>query len=349
MQSQQCLSQEESLRSLSPLVRTSAFARMEVKVQGIGFILGEREARGILAKHPEYQERLVRYIVGDDINNHPDQLSDRWVINFWDMNKEQCVAYPELWSILVERVKPYRDKLTKQVHEPCFWKFWDRREEFFDRVRAKGTVLVCSKLSKYLNLTFANPSNIYSEKVKVFDFSSYTAFAVLQSSFHAIWALTWGSTTGETPAYVGSTCFDTFPFPNCLVAQGGRLLSDVETPHLRKIGKRLFDHRSKAIKSRNVGLTAIYNLFHDPLVADEDIALIRDLHVELDAAIADAYQWSDLDLSRSFVERSRASEGDKWRFQVSEHAWREMIDRLIALNSDRSTAGSGLLFAGAGR
>ena len=332
-----------------PLSSNVGFCSDGVKVQGIGFVLNEKDALSILAKHPEYQGRLARYIVGDDINNHPDQLSDRWVINFWDMNEEDCVAYPELWSILVERVKPYRDQLTKQVHESCFWKFWDRREEFFDRVRAKGTVLVCSKLSKYLNLTFADPSNIYSEKVKVFDFSSYTAFAVLQSSFHEIWALTWGSTTGETPAYVGSTCFDTFPFPNCLVAQGGKLLSDVETPHLREIGKRLFDHRSRAIKSRNVGLTAIYNLFHDPSVEDEDIALMRELHVELDAAIADAYQWSGLGLSRSFVERPRVSEGDKWRFQVSEHAWREIVDHLIALNSDRSARGNGLLFAGVGR
>ena len=332
-----------------PLSSNVGFCSDGVKVQGIGFVLGQSDALAILATHPEYQAQLVRYIVGDDINNHPDQLSDRWVINFWDMTEEECMDYPELWSILVEKVKPYRDKLTKQVHEPCFWKFWDRREDFFDRVRAKGTILVCSKLSKYLNLTFANPSNIYSEKVKVFDFSSFTAFAALQSSFHMIWALTWGSTTGETPAYVGSTCFDTFPFPNCLVAQRGKLLSDVETPQLQEIGKRLFDHRSKAIKSRRVGLTEVYNLFHDPSVQDEDIALLRELHFELDTAISDAYQWADLDLSRSFVERSRASEGDKWRFQVSEHTWRDIVDRLIALNRDRSAPANGMLLAGAGR
>lgn len=328
-----------------PLASNAGFCSDGVKVQGIGFVLDESEALEILRHHPDYDNRLVRYVVGDDINNHPDQLGDRWVINFWDMNEHAAKKYPELWSILVERVKPYRDTLTKQVHEPCFWKFWDRREDFFDRVRAKGKVLVCSKLSKYLNLTFGDPNVIYSEKVKVFDFSSFTAFAVLQSSLHSVWALTWGSTTGETPAYVGSTCFDTFAFPENAIGKTGKLLSDFQIPSLEIAGKALFQHRANAMQTRRIGLTAIYNLFHNPAIRDEDVEKMRQLHRELDVSVADAYGWRDLELSRSFVERPRAPENDRWRFQVSERTGELLVKRLIDLNNHRSTPSKSDLLA----
>lgn len=320
-----------------------------VKVQGIGFVISRDEAQSILNSHPEYQGVLSRYIVGDDINNHCEQLSDRWVINFWDMPHEECERYPLVWDILVDLVKPYREGLTKQVHESCFWKFWDRREKFFNRVRKKGTVLVCSKLSKYICVTFGEPRHIYSEKVKVFDFSSFSSFAVLQSSFHALWSSTWGSSTGETPAYVGSKCFDTFPFPEFMITNSGKLISDAENSNLQSIGERLFNHRAGVMKSRAIGLTSIYNLLHDPKVKDQEILALRQLHNELDASVAAAYGWADLDLSNVFVEQDSRTTKDNWRFQISEVVRAEILARLLDLNCQRSESCDDLLMAGGGR
>ncbi len=302
-----------------------------VKVQGIGFVLPEEEARTLLSQNPEYETCLTRYIVGDDINNHPRHLSDRWVINFWDMSEQESRRFAKLWDILEQRVRPYRDSLTKQVHEACFWKFWDRREEFFNRVRKKKRVLVCSKLSKHFNVVFGDPRYIYSEKAKVFDFETLSAFAVLQSVVHASWARAWGSSTGETPAYVGSSCFDTFPFPASMQAADGNSLVAVELDELQDIGARLDHQRSRLLVTEGIGLTECYNAFHERSCRDEKVVALRELHSELDAAVVTAYGWNDLQLDHDFRPAVYAGV-ECCRFTISDELAREIITRLIKLN-----------------
>lgn len=317
----------DELRQPALLKSNEGFCSDGVKVQGIGFVLSEHEASDILASNPDCREVLTRYIVGDDINNHLQQLSDRWVINFWNRPQLECEKYPVLWNILVERVKPYRDGLTKQVHESCFWKFWDRREEFFNKVRAKERVLVSSKLSKHLCLSFGDPHYIYSEKVKVFDFSTYSAFGLLQSSLHGIWARTWGSSTGETPAYVGSTCFDTFPFPSFMRAETGELIPDAEVESLSSISMQLFEHRAFVMASRAIGLTDAYNLFHDPVVESEDVLLMRRLHRDLDEAVISLYEWEDVTQDHAF---HPTKDGIRYTYSPATRAL--ILDHMIGLN-----------------
>lgn len=314
-----------------PLQANSNLCSDGVKVQGIGFVLNEAEALALLQQDAGNAQCLTRYIVGDDINNHPKHLSDRWVINFWNMSEQDSRRYTPLWDILEERVKPYRDSLTKQIHESCFWKFWDRREEFFDKVRGKRKVLVCSKLSKYFNVAFGDPSYIYSEKAKVFDFDTFSSFAVLQSVVHVSWARTWGSSTGETPAYVGSSCFDTFPFPLSMQKADRTSLELIELDGLKDIGARLEAHRSQVLIARSIGLTDCYNLVHDASCAEEQIVALRALHVELDEQVLATYGWGDIRLDHEF--RTAVCAGEECqRFSVSEEVEREIVIRLIELN-----------------
>ncbi|HPT47684.1 MAG TPA: TetR family transcriptional regulator, partial [Candidatus Rifleibacterium sp.] len=301
------------------LFRNKGLCSDGVKVQGIGFVIDEIEAKMIIERDSRNKDVITRYIVGNDINTNPDYLSDRFVINFWDHDQEYCAAYSIPWAILTERVKPYRDGLTRQVHETCFWKFWDRREEFFNRVKKKTRVLVSSKLSKYFCVVFGNPEFIYSEKVKVFDFSEYDDFCVLQSSFHIIWALHLGSSTGETPAYVGSLCFDTFPFP-----------SSYKSEQLKINGKKYYQLRDDIIRENQEGLTKTYNRFHNAEELAENIQYLRLLQIELDKAVASSYGWSDIDLGHGFHETKQGT-----RFTISEEARREVLRRLLKLNHER--------------
>jgi hypothetical protein len=78
------------------------------------------------------------------------------------------------------------------------------------------------------------------------------------------------------------------------------------------------------------GLTKTYNRFHDPYAAAEDIEHLRELHVEMDQAVADAYGWDDLDLGHGFHETKQGV-----RFTISEEARREVLDRLLLLNHER--------------
>jgi len=311
------------------LVSNAGFCSDGVKVQGIGFVLDEAEATSVLAKEPKSSAVITKYIVGDDINKCPRQTGSRWVINFWTRDEAEARRFKTPWAIVEERVKPYRDTLTRQVHEACFWKFWDRREAFHDRVRQHGTALVTSKLSKHFCITFGDPTNIYSEKVKLFDFNTHSAFAVLQSAVHTEWALVWGSSTGETPAYVGTTCFDTFPFPSCLLV-ANTLAHDTTDAQLEKVGRKYFEHRSAMCRERQLGFTSVYNLVHLRSEQDGDVVRFRTLIAELDRTVLSAYGWQDIELNHEFVSTKRGE-----RYGVATAARTELLKRLSALNRQR--------------
>ncbi len=317
-------------REAYPLLANKGFCSDGVKVQGIGFVLSTDEAQGLFNQNAKYREVVTRYVVGDDINSDPQSTGNRWVVNFWDRTESVARTYEDPWHIVVERVKPYRDTLTKQVHESCFWKFWDRREGFFNRVRSRPRFLVASKLSKYFAVVFGNPDYVYSEKAKVFDFSSYSAFAVLQSSFHTSWALAQGSTTGETPAYVGSKCFDTFAFPTIFYDRANNsVIPDAVSAVSEDIGKKYYDARSRLLQQTRAGLTQLYNVVHSSSDSSADIAELRRLQVEMDHAVATAYGWTDLDLGHGFHATKQGI-----RYTISEDARRKVLGRLLALNHE---------------
>jgi hypothetical protein len=86
--------------------------------------------------------------------------------------------------------------------------------------------------------------------------------------------------------------------------------------------------------ARQEGLTKTYNRFHDPDESAEEIATLRRLHTEMDAAVAAAYGWGDdLDLGRDFHDTKQGI-----RYTICEEARREVLDRLLALNHERHAA-----------
>jgi hypothetical protein len=82
--------------------------------------------------------------------------------------------------------------------------------------------------------------------------------------------------------------------------------------------------------SRQEGLTKTYNRFHDPDEAAADIMRLRELHVEMDQAVAAAYGWDDLDLGHGFHPTKQGL-----RFTISEQARRQVLGHLLSLNHQR--------------
>ena len=81
---------------------------------------------------------------------------------------------------------------------------------------------------------------------------------------------------------------------------------------------------------RREGLTTTYNRVHNSKEEAADIAELRRLHVELDFAVAAAYDWQDLQLDHDFWETRQGM-----RFTVSPDARVELLDRLLELNHAR--------------
>ena len=84
------------------------------------------------------------------------------------------------------------------------------------------------------------------------------------------------------------------------------------------------------MQTRQEGLTKTYNRFHDPKETAADIQKLRELHVEMDEAVAAAYGWEDLKLQHGFHDTKQGL-----RYTISEAARREVLDRLLRLNHER--------------
>jgi hypothetical protein len=111
--------------------------------------------------------------------------------------------------------------------------------------------------------------------------------------------------------------FETFPLP------------EPATP-IEAAGVKWYSCRQSLLAAANEGLTQTYNRFHDPAEQLIGLSRLRDLHVELDYAVAGAYDWSDIDLGHGFHETQQGV-----RFTISPPARQEILDRLLALNHQR--------------
>src|SRR5260370_32941520 len=78
------------------------------------------------------------------------------------------------------------------------------------------------------------------------------------------------------------------------------------------------------------GLTETHNRFHQPDELAEDILMLRELHKEMDEAVARAYGWDGLELGHGFHETKQGL-----RYTISEEARREVLGRLLRLNHER--------------
>ena len=121
------------------------------------------------------------------------------------------------------------------------------------------------------------------------------------------------------PRYTPSDVFDTFPRPQ-------------PNDHLEQIGRTLDQERREIMLRRDLGLTKLYNLVNDPdILGDKDIDRIRDIHVELDRAVLDAYGWPDIDPAHGFHTYRQMQ-----RWTVSPSARVEILDRLLEENHRRA-------------
>ena len=123
--------------------------------------------------------------------------------------------------------------------------------------------------------------------------------------------------------YSPGNAYETFPFP-----------ANRSSP-FKELGDQLDVLRRQIMTSRNIGLTALYNLFHDPTKNDSELEEMRKLQREIDEAVRDAYGWSDIDLGHGFHEVGYLPANDNVRYTISEPARIEILKRLSALNRQR--------------
>lgn len=297
---------------------------------GDGFFVNENEVEMILRQDQIYKDVIFPYLIGKELNESPGLTPQRWVIYFADWKLSDCEKYPLCLEIVKNRVKPERDKIQPtnnmaRQRKELWWKFTGPTIDLYTTVANKEKILVCSGVSKYHAFAFVPSNYIYSNALNVFAFDEYCFFSVLQSILHELWNYQFGSNLEDRPRYNISDCFETFPFPTF----DPSALSN-QFPNLNTIGETYYTHRQAVIRDRQEGLTKTYNRFHAPNETASDIQKLRELHIEMDLAVAAAYGWQDLDLGHDFHVTKQGE-----RFTISETARREVLDRLLELNHQR--------------
>jgi len=284
-------------------------------VLGMGFVLTPEEAQALIERDPRNRDVLFPYLNGEDLNSRPDGSPSRWVINFHDWPLEQVETYPDCMRIVREKVKPERDKVTfSKSARDKWWQFERGRPELYTAIMGMERVLVRSQVANLHSMAWVPIGSVYDQRLVVF---ARCNFAIMQSALHESWARQFSSTMRTDMSYTPTNCFETFPFPE-------------STNSLDTIGERYYTHRQSIMLSRQEGLTKTYNRFHNPDETDDDIVCLRELHVEMDRAVAAAYGWDDLDLGHGFHQTKQGL-----RYTISEAARREVLGRLLALNHER--------------
>jgi hypothetical protein len=307
------------------LIANSKKSFMGSVVLGIGFILTIKEAQLLLDRNPSNYDVLFPYLNGDDLNSRADQSPSRWVINFRDWPLEQAEMYPDCLNIVRERVKPERDKLglkndsSAKTYARLWWQHARKAQDLYAQIAGSEKTLVIAQTSFTKYPARVPSKTVFDQKVIAFATSDSSWFALLCSNLHYWWTLTYASTmgVGGAPVYTPTDSFETFPFPTSMKS-------------LEIIGNSYDFFRQSIMLARQEGLTKTYNRFHNPQETSDDIVHLRELHVDMDEAVAAAYGWSDLDLGHGFHTTKQGV-----RYTISEPARREVLDRLLALNHQR--------------
>jgi hypothetical protein len=312
-----------------PLAANADLVIEGVKVVGDGFILTTEEAQSLIGRTPKNVEVVRPFLMGRDINSRPDHSPSRFVINFqmWPLRSDSpdtqsADKYPQCLALLEEKVKPERmqyppDSSWNRGLRDRWWQFGLPRPALMNGIRTFERVLARSRVSNIHALVFVPTDVVFSDATNVFFFDDWHSFGVLQSCFHIVWLEEYASTMKTDIRYTPASCFDTFVRPDI-------------TSETLKYAEKYYSHRDLCLAGRGIGLTVMYGLAFDPKENTTDIQKLRDLHVEMDNAVAAAYGWTDLELGHGFHETKQGI-----RFTISEPARREVLQRLLKLNHER--------------
>ena len=326
------------------------------KIYGQGFLFADDDPRSsplrtraeILRQHPEWSERILPYLGGEEITTDPVQRPSRFAINLSDLATEtELAAYPEIRDIVREKVKPERDVLGSNPNniplKRRWWAYQAHRPELYRLLDERQRTLCIARVGQHIAFAFAPTSIIFSEQVVVLVMDTDSGFACLQSRLHENWVRFFGSSLEDRQRYTPSDCFETFPFP-----------PDWETNEALEVaGLEYYEYRAALMVRNDEGLTKTYNRFHDPEERSPDIHQLRTLHAAMDRAVLAAYGWPDIPTACEFLldyeededpEDAPEASGKKkgkpkkkpYRYRWPDEVRDEVLARLLALNAERA-------------
>lgn len=335
--------------SPKPLKANAGTAFQGSNVLGMGFVLTSDEANRMLDADSKNAEIVFPYLNGKDVNSDPEQRPSRWVVNFWDWPLDRAREYKLPFERVLTAVKPERDLLggnaSAEGRRRKWWLFGrdartlyhavGRGHQFEQHPASYDTttkpmkeVLVSALVGKHFHPSVVPNDVVFDQKCIVFGRNHANALAALfNSSPVQGWVWKQSARLKLDLSFSPSDAVETFPF-----------LAPEVLASFDKHGREYLQARRQVLTDAAgpIGLTKLYNRFHDEEDVDPRIERLREMHREIDAAVMRVYGWDDLDLGHGYHEQPNLAENDRVRFTISDAARAEVLRRFAELNRQRS-------------
>jgi hypothetical protein len=320
--------------------------------RGDGFLLSNTEAASLLASNPKLNKVVFPVLNGDDLASHPLQHTSRHIINFFDWSLETAAEFGAAFEHVRKFVKPEREQMKEANLREKWWQFERPRMDLLRRLASISRCFAIARPTKYLAFCRFPTGIAFTNALQVFTTDRWNDYAVVQSTVHEVWARKYSGALETRLRYSPSDCFLTFALPR----------DPAHETALAAIGETYHEHRRALMRDLWLGLTDLYNLFHDPdltpelitesrgdratITGDEGftrLQRLRELHRDLDQTVLTAYGWhtaSDfgppLALGHNFHPVEFLPENDRIRYTIHPDARRELLTRLLKLNHARA-------------
>ncbi|KXP08736.1 DNA methyltransferase [Tsukamurella pseudospumae] len=286
-----------------------------------GFRLTTAAAKALIAKNPRLADVVHPMVSGDPLihlNTVPGYVID---IAEDDLIKAK-IAYPEVMSILAERVLPGRKlaaekeannnakalaanpKAKPKKHHTNFFARWWKHS-----YRREDMLAAITPLERYIALTIVagqGRRSIYEfvassirpdASVQVFALDDDYSFGVLSSDLHRKWFDERCSKLKVDPRYTPTTVWNTFPWPSNP--------SELQVARIAKLSGDIIGLRA-TYREQGLTLGQQYDALREP-----GKSALRDLHDELDTAVVEAYGFNpDEDLLAQLLALNLAAAKD---------------------------------------
>lgn len=296
---------------------------------------GPFEVPGTLArawlKQPQppgvcYADVLRPFLNGDDLTGSP---RDVWLIDFFDRSTGQAMdeaqasrylvpfAYVRQGWAEIKELQEEAERTKKKVRLPArrekWWQHERTRPELRRALRGLQRYLMTSRVATHRLFVWADVDTLPDSTVVAVASNDDFMFGTLNSTLHRVWAEATGSDlgVGDDPRYTNTTCFETFPFPEC--GEAAREEVRQWARHVEQLRQSLL--RNPAVHTPT--LTSLYNAVEHARTARDTAAPTYALVLaqdRLDQAVAAAYGW-------------------EWPLSDE-----QILERLLKLNLERAAA-----------
>ena len=281
------------------------------------FYIDGSEAQSIIEANPGYKKVIRPFLGGRNFTSFSIIHPDRWVIFFGDMSLDKIEnEYPSALKILKNRFFEGNGEPPKRKK---WWQFHRHRSVIYKAMDNLSRVLLRPYTSNMSWFEFGEKSWVFSNAVVVVLSDDIKTWGVLNSSIHEEHTTTYATRMKTDLRYIPSSCFGYFP-----------LADDSTSPVINDVAESYQPQRVSLMKEFDLSLRELYQLFHNAEKSSKDIQKLRDLHVNLDEAVAAVYGWDDLELGHGFHDTKQGI-----RFTISEDVRREVLQRLLVLNHER--------------